>query len=63
LLRGIRWERSPDGLTRTFHLRRGVEYHGTSDELDAEYVRHSQMRAADPKRSSFSGDLRAIVRP
>lgn len=57
-----RWERSPDGLTWTFHLRRGVRFHGPWGELDAEDVRHSLMRAADPKRSSFAGDFRALDR-
>ena len=57
-----RWESSPDGLTWTFHLRQGVKFHGTWGELDAEDVRHSLMRAADPKRSSFAGDFRALDR-
>ena len=56
-----RWESSPDGLTWTFHLRKGVRFHG-GGELDAEDVRYSLMRAADPKRSSFSGDFRAMDR-
>ena len=56
-----RWESSADGLTWTFHLRKGVKFHG-GGELDAEDVRYSLMRAADPKRSSFSGDFRAMDR-
>lgn len=55
-----RWESSADGLTWTFHLRKGVKFHGSWGEMDAEDVRHSLMRAADAKRSSFAGDFRAI---
>src|SRR5688572_28303667 len=43
-----RWELSPDGLTYTFHLRRGVTFHdGTA--LVAPRVVASLTRALDPK--------------
>src|SRR5262249_3040046 len=57
-----RWEASPGGLVWTFHLRQGVKFHGNWGEFDGEDVRYSLMRAADPKRSSFSGDFRALDR-
>jgi len=57
-----RWEASADGLTWTFHLRRGVMFHGEWGELTAEDVRYSLMRAADPQRSSFAGEFRALDR-
>lgn len=57
-----RWERSADGLTWTFHLRRGVRFHGDWGEMTAEDVVHSLGRAADPSRSSFASDLVAMDR-
>lgn len=57
-----RWGSSPDGLTWTFHLRKGVKFHGEWGEMNAEDVVHSIRRAADPKRSSFAKDYRAIDR-
>lgn len=56
-----RWERSADGLTWTFHLRRGVRFHGEWGELTADDVVYSLQRAADPKRSSFAGGYDAIA--
>ena len=56
-----RWDRSPDGLTWTFHLRPGVKFHGSWGELTAEDVAYSLKRAADPKRSSFAGAYTAIA--
>lgn len=57
-----RWDISADGLTYTFFLRKGVRFHGSWGEMDAEDVRHSLERAADPKRSSFAGDFRLVDR-
>jgi len=54
------WEHSPDNLTWTFHLRKGVQCHGGYGEFTAEDAAYSLMRAADPKRSSFSSDFKAI---
>ena len=43
-----RWETSPDGLTYTFHLRRGVAFHDGTP-LVAGHVVASLTRALDPK--------------
>ena len=43
-----RWEVSPDGLTYTFHLRRGVTFHDGS-ALAARHVVRSFERVLDPK--------------
>ena len=51
-----RWESSPDKLTWTFHLRKGVKFHGDYGELTADDVVFSLKRAADSKTSSFSAD-------
>ena len=51
-----RWESSADGLTWTFHLRKGVKFHGGYGELTAEDVVYSLNRAKDPKTSGFSSD-------
>lgn len=48
------WEASPDSKVWTFHLRKGVQFHGGYGELTAEDVVYSLQRAADPKRSSFA---------
>jgi peptide/nickel transport system substrate-binding protein len=50
------WESSPDKLTWTFHLRKGVKFHQDFGELSADDVVFSLKRAADPKVSSFSSD-------
>lgn len=47
-----RWEESPDHLVWTFHLRKGVQFHGGNGELHADDVVFSLTRAADPKQSS-----------
>lgn len=54
------WDSSEDGLVWTFYLRRGVRFHGGWGELDAEDVRYSLMRAADPARSAFAADFAAL---
>ncbi|GAB6876945.1 ABC transporter substrate-binding protein [Thermaerobacter litoralis] len=38
------YESSPDGLTWTFHLRQGVKFHGSGDEMTAEDVKKSIER-------------------
>jgi peptide/nickel transport system substrate-binding protein len=48
------WESSPDSKVWTFHLRKGVQFHGGYGELKAEDVVYSLQRAADPQRSSFA---------
>jgi len=55
-----RWETSPDGKVWTFHLRKGVKFHGDWGTLSADDVIYSLQRSADPKRSTFSSDFAAI---
>ncbi|MBR0645688.1 ABC transporter substrate-binding protein [Plastoroseomonas hellenica] len=55
-----RWETSEDGKTWTFHLRRGVRFHGDFGELTAEDVVFSIRKAATAATSAFAADFRAI---
>ena len=55
-----RWETSSDGKTWTFFLRKGVKFHGSWGELNADDVVYSLTRAADPKRSTFATDFSVI---
>lgn len=55
-----RWEATPDGKTWTFFIRKGVKFHGSWGELTADDVVYSLNRSADPKRSTFANDFRAI---
>ena len=55
-----RWENSSDGKVWTFHLRKGVKFHGNWGLLDADDVVYSLQRSADPKRSTFSSDFVAL---
>ena len=55
-----KWESSADKKTWTFHLRRGVQFHGGYGELTADDVVFSLKKAADPKTSAFSSSLRPI---
>ncbi|WP_425330058.1 ABC transporter substrate-binding protein [Terrirubrum flagellatum] len=54
------WETSQDGKSWTFHLRKGVKFHGDWGVLNADDVVYSLNRSADPKRSTFSSDFSAI---
>lgn len=54
------WDVSADRKTWTFHLRRGVMFHRDYGELTADDVVFSLKRAADPKTSAFSSELRAV---
>jgi len=54
------WEKSPDGLTWTFHLRRGVQFHAGFGEMTADDVVFSLKKAANAKTSAFSGDYAAF---
>ena len=54
------WERSPDGKTWTFRLRKDVVFHGTWGQFTADDVVYSLKRAADPARSSFAGSYAVI---
>lgn len=55
-----RWETSPDGLTWTFFLRKGVQFHGGYGELTSEDIVYSLSRAADPKASGSSASFAAF---
>lgn len=55
-----RWEVSADKKTWTFHLRHGVQFHAGYGEFTADDVVFSLKRAADPKTSAFSSELRAV---
>jgi len=55
-----RWETSADGRTWTFHLRRGVRFHGDFGELTADDVVFSLRRSGNPQSSAFSADFRAF---
>ncbi|WP_372623680.1 ABC transporter substrate-binding protein [Falsiroseomonas sp.] len=55
-----RWESSPDGRTWTFHLRRGVQFHGGFGELTAEDVVFSLRKSATAASSAFAADFRAF---
>lgn len=57
-----RWESSPDGLTWTFHLRRGVQCHHGFGEFTAEDAVFSLNRAATRETSAFSSDYVAFQR-
>lgn len=52
--------RSADGLTLTFRLRESVRFHDGS-VLTSEDVAFSLRRAADPARSAFAADFRAVA--
>lgn len=55
-----RWESSPDGRSWTFHLRRGVRFHGDFGELTADDVVFSLRKSATAATSAFSADYRAF---
>lgn len=56
-----RVDSSPDGLTWTFRIRPGVQFHGDHGTVAAEDVVQSLRRAADPKRSSYASDFADIA--
>lgn len=46
-----KWDVAPDGLSYTFHLRKGVKFHN-GKEMDAEDVKYSYDRLRDEKTGS-----------
>ncbi|MCJ7871187.1 ABC transporter substrate-binding protein [Phaeobacter sp. J2-8] len=54
------WNVSDDGLTWTFKLRDGVQFHGDYGTLTAKDVVYSLKRAANPDLSSVSSDYTAF---
>ena len=56
----IDWQASADKTVWTFHLRKGVQFHGGYGEMKADDVVFSVRRAADPKQSSFAADFAVI---
>ncbi|MDR7481540.1 MAG: ABC transporter substrate-binding protein [Armatimonadota bacterium] len=54
-----RWTISPDGMTYTFTLRRGVKFHDGT-EVDAEAVKFNFDRAIDERHPFFDATLRSI---
>lgn len=56
-----KWEKSADGLTWTFTLRKGVKFHGDWGEMTSEDVVYSLKRAADSKTSSFASDYAPVA--
>ncbi len=55
-----KWETSADNKVWTFHVRKGVQFHGGYGELKAADVVYSIQRAADPKRSSFAANFAVV---
>ena len=55
-----KWEASADNRIWTFHLRKGVQFHGGYGELKAADVVYSIQRAGDPNRSSFAANFAII---
>ncbi|GAB2885347.1 ABC transporter substrate-binding protein [Paralcaligenes sp. KSB-10] len=56
------WDVSDNSKVWTFHLRKGVQFHGGYGELTAADVVYSLERAADPKRSSFASTFVGVDR-
>ncbi len=58
-----KWEVSPDGLTYTFHLRRGVKWQKNLGEVTADdVVAHFQRAASKESGSIFFNDLASVKR-
>jgi peptide/nickel transport system substrate-binding protein len=57
-----RWEVSADGMTYTFHIRRGVPFHEGWGELSAADVEYTLRRLLDPKAiAGPSSPLRKLI--
>src|SRR4030043_911477 len=57
-----RWERSKDGLTWTFYLRKGVKFHKGYGELTSEDVKFALEKAANKATSGFAADYAALAK-
>jgi len=56
------WEMSPDGMTYTFHLREGVQFHEGWGEVTGEDVKYSWERMIDENSiGSPAGQLRRLI--
>jgi len=55
-----RWEQTPDGLSWTFFLRKGVKFHGGYGEMTADDVVFSLRKAGTSQTSSFSADYASV---
>lgn len=56
------WEISKDGLTYTFHLRKGVQWHKGYGEVTAEDVKFTFDRLRDPKLGSPYGAKYGMIK-
>ncbi|RJQ09507.1 MAG: ABC transporter substrate-binding protein [Bacillota bacterium] len=56
-----RYEVSPDGLTYTFYLHKGVQFHKGYGELTAKDVKYSLERVKDPATGSPYAQLLSVV--
>jgi len=54
------WTHTPDNLSWTFKIRKGVTCHGGYGEFTAEDAAYSLKRAADSSRSSYSSNYKSI---
>lgn len=54
------WTTSDDGLTWTFTLRKGVQWHHGFGEVTADDVVFSLRKSADPARSAYASDYAAF---
>ncbi len=50
------WDESADGKTWTFHLRKGVQFHGGFGEMTADDVVFSLQKAGNAATSAFAAD-------
>src|SRR5512146_281662 len=56
-----RWDVTPDGLTYTFHLRRGITFHNGT-QFVAKQVISSWQRALAPSTKSGAGEFLAPIK-
>lgn len=57
------WEQSPDGLTFTFHLRKGLQFNENWGEVTADDVKYSLSRQIGPQsKSLWAGTLGKAIK-